>query len=349
MFRRNGVFYVQDNQSGRQESLHTRSRADAEKLFHAKNEAAQGPMLNRDLGRVYLSASDPDSTRRTWSAVMAELRSHDRASTQLRYDRAMLDTALAGIRDKAIIETNAADLLAALRSGTRCTNHYLRRLHNLALGLGWLNWPLLAPKMWPKIKWRTWDHHHRTRADHFDRVQCRAAAVLRSVLGNGRLPVRRGQSDQRQPATTSTGATGFCGSIAPNSRWTPNRPGSPSGRGSKQLPSQGPLFPYWGKTTAKDRAAEFRRRCRILKLEGVSLHSYRYAWAERAFEHGYPERFAQAALGHSSRAVHQAYAKEAKVICPSLEEYEKKVIPLPVSKAKPASEGLLKGTATNRG
>jgi hypothetical protein len=78
MFRRNGVFYIQDNQSGRQESLHTRSRADAEKLFHAKNEAAQGPMLNRDLGRVYLSASDPDSTRPTWSAVMEELRSHDR-------------------------------------------------------------------------------------------------------------------------------------------------------------------------------------------------------------------------------------------------------------------------------
>ena len=51
---------------------------DAEKLFHAKNEAAQGPMLNRDLGRVYLSASDPDSTRPTWSAVMEELRSHDR-------------------------------------------------------------------------------------------------------------------------------------------------------------------------------------------------------------------------------------------------------------------------------
>ena len=58
----------------------------------------------------------------------------------------------------------------------------------------------------------------------------------------------------------------------------------------------------------------------------MTLHCYRYAWAERAFEHGYPERYAQAALGHSSKAVHQAYAKGAKVICPSLEEYEKKVM-----------------------
>jgi integrase len=93
-------------------------------------------------------------------------------------------------------------------------------------------------------------------------------------------------------------------------------------------------LPNWSQTTPNDRAAEFRRRCKILKLEGVSLHSYRYAWAERAFEHGYPERFAQATLGHSSKAVHLAYAKGAKVICPSLEEYESKVIPLPIQKAQ---------------
>jgi len=58
---------------------------------------------------------------------------------------------------------------------------------------------------------------------------------------------------------------------------------------------------------------------------------YRYAWAERAFEHGYPERFAQAALSYASKAVHQAYAKGARVICPALEEYEDKVIRLPMA------------------
>jgi len=43
----------------------------------------------------------------------------------------------------------------------------------------------------------------------------------------------------------------------------------------------------------------------------VTLHSYRYAWAERAKTCGYPERFAQEALGHNSKAVHRAYAKRA--------------------------------------
>jgi len=39
---------------------------------------------------------------------------------------------------------------------------------------------------------------------------------------------------------------------------------------------------------------------------------------------GYPERFAQEALGHNSKAVHRAYAKKAQVRVPSLEEYEGK-------------------------
>jgi integrase len=56
----------------------------------------------------------------------------------------------------------------------------------------------------------------------------------------------------------------------------------------------------------------------------VTLHSYRYAWAERAKVAGYPERFAQEALGHNSKAVHRAYAKRALMKIPSLEEYEER-------------------------
>jgi integrase len=55
----------------------------------------------------------------------------------------------------------------------------------------------------------------------------------------------------------------------------------------------------------------------------VSLHSYRYAWAERAKVAGYPERFAQESLGHNSKAVHRAYARKAQVLLPALEDYER--------------------------
>lgn len=92
----------------------------------------------------------------------------------------------------------------------------------------------------------------------------------------------------------------------------------------KDLPSEGPLFSYLSTVWAGDRATEFKQRCRQLGITGVTLHSYRYAWAERAKTAGYPERFAQEALGHNIKAVHHAYAKRALMKIPSLEEYEQR-------------------------
>jgi integrase len=91
---------------------------------------------------------------------------------------------------------------------------------------------------------------------------------------------------------------------------------------------------------AGDRATEFKQRCLGLGIRKVTLHSYRYAWAERAKEAGYPERFAQEALGHNSKAVHRSYAKKAKVLLPSLEEWQKRenIIPLRSPDAAAPSE-----------
>ncbi|HKI68823.1 MAG TPA: tyrosine-type recombinase/integrase [Verrucomicrobiae bacterium] len=96
----------------------------------------------------------------------------------------------------------------------------------------------------------------------------------------------------------------------------------------RDLPGRGLLFPRLAAMDEKHHAARFQRACRRVGVYGVSLHSYRYAWAERAKAAGYPERFAQEALGHNSRAIHRAYAKKAKVILSPLEDYEQKVVPL---------------------
>lgn len=103
------------------------------------------------------------------------------------------------------------------------------------------------------------------------------------------------------------------------------------------LPAEGWLFPVLAKQKSNDRSAEFRRRCRLLGINGVSLHSYRYAWAGRAAQVGYPQRFAQAALGHGSAAVHTSYASHAVVTVPSLEDFEgdEKLVPFPSSAKMP--------------
>jgi integrase len=92
----------------------------------------------------------------------------------------------------------------------------------------------------------------------------------------------------------------------------------------KDLPCEGPTFLYLSRVRAGDRATEFRSRCRRLGIHGATLHSYRYAWAERAKIAGYPERFAQEALGHNSKAVHRAYTKRALMKLPSLQDYEER-------------------------
>jgi integrase len=80
-----------------------------------------------------------------------------------------------------------------------------------------------------------------------------------------------------------------------------------------------------------DPRSETSRSARLRGVSGVTLHSYRYAWVERARTASVPERFAQEALGHNSLAVHRAYAKKAKVKIPSPEEYERKIFELPAA------------------
>jgi integrase len=87
-------------------------------------------------------------------------------------------------------------------------------------------------------------------------------------------------------------------------------------------PKTGPLFPYLINIREGHRSTEFKQRCDGLGITGITLHSYRYAWAERSADNAYPERYAQRVLGQNSKMVHRAYAKKAQKQLPSLEEYE---------------------------
>jgi len=55
----------------------------------------------------------------------------------------------------------------------------------------------------------------------------------------------------------------------------------------KDLSAEAMLFPYLASVRAGDRATEFKQRCQQLGIQGATLHSYRYAWAERAKTVGY--------------------------------------------------------------
>ena len=64
--RSNGVYYVENNQTGKQSSLKTRDRSEAEQLLNARNQDSSQTQLNREIGLTYIKSSDPELANRTW-------------------------------------------------------------------------------------------------------------------------------------------------------------------------------------------------------------------------------------------------------------------------------------------
>ena len=66
----------------------------------------------------------------------------------------MADEAFDIIRNVPILETQSAHFLKVLGAGSVATNVFLRRINNFALDMGWLPWPVLPKKQWPKIRFK---------------------------------------------------------------------------------------------------------------------------------------------------------------------------------------------------
>ena len=341
LFRRAGVFYCEDTATHKQQSLRTKDEAEAHTLLNAKNESFRQPTLNRQIARTYMAATDPEAAGRTWQVPMDEMTRSRTGTTQARCQRAMQDKAFDIIRELPILETHAGHLLKVLAAGSVATNVFLRRIHNFALDMGWLSWPILAKKQWPKVRFGekraiTWSEHQSVLAWERN-PEWRSFYALLWHIGGSQSDVaclRAEDVDWNQRVVSY--ARQKTGSISHL------RFGADAEALLRSLPATGPLFPKVALRHEKHRAKEFKRRCVGLGIQGVTLHSYRYAWAERARKAGYPERFAQEALGHNSKAVHRAYARRAEVVIPALEDFEKKmaaasmqnvVVPMPAAAA----------------
>lgn len=331
MFRRGQVFWCQDNYSGRQESLQTKERAVAERLLHARNEAHQQPIINLQIARAYLLVSDPRIGKRSWQDVMDEMVKLKHGVTRLRWERAAKERPLDLIRNTVIIETHAAQFLNVLKTGTVSTNVHLRKLHNFCLDMSWLPVPVLPKKRWPKVRFKA--KRAITLPEHQTILRAEQNPERRAFYA---LAWHLGASQSDIAALTTENIDWANRTIRFFRRKTRRvailRFSDDAAEILQGLPQHGLLFPNFSQLREAHRATEFKRACRRLCIEGVTLHSYRYAWAERAKTCGYPERFAQTALGHNSRAVHKAYAGAARPICPALDDYERgmkeKVIPL---------------------
>ena len=149
-----GIFYVHDSQTGKQESLGTRDRAEARTLLAARNESVRQPHLNLHIARAYLAGTDSGISTRTWQHALDVIVESKHGSTQKRWRCAAKEAALDGVRHRVIIETQAEHLLACLKAGTVSTNVHLRKLHNFCLSMNWLPWPIIPKRLWPEVRYR---------------------------------------------------------------------------------------------------------------------------------------------------------------------------------------------------
>lgn len=198
--------------------------------------------------------------------------------------------------------------------------------------MNWLPWPLIPKRLWPEVRFKerraiTSEEHQRI-IEREKNPERRSFYELCWHLGGSQTDIANLKAEDIDwPNQTIAYARQKTGSLA-MIHFGPDIEAV-----LRRLNSTGYLFPYLQSVRSGDRATEFKQRCEGLGIKGVSLHSYRYAWAERAKTCGYPERFAQEALGHNSKAVHRSYSRKAKVRLPSLESYEKqnvegRIIPL---------------------
>jgi integrase len=224
-----------------------------------------------------------------------------------------------------LLETTADDFFAVFKQGKVSIVYFLKRLHNFALSLGWIAIPIVAPYLWPKYEAKS--RRGITRDEQESVLAIEKKAEWKLFL---ELLWETGAAQGDAAAMTTEDIDWQTRTITYFRQKTGSRAQFTISKALEkvlgQLPTTGALFPNLSQFTANDRASRFRRRCERAGVSGVTLHSYRYAWAERAKVVGMPERFAQAALGHNSKAIHRAYAKKAEIIVPSLEDYEKKLV-----------------------
>jgi integrase len=337
--RSNGKYYAENTTTGKQSSLGTRDKAEANRLLHARNEAAYQPAFNKQMAKTYLAAGDPRANTRTWQDVMSYLLQSKEGRSQKtreRYESAIKDSGFDSIRNLPLIHTTAETLYQVLKdSGKPCTNMFLHRFHSFALKLGWLAWPIIGYNQWPKLRFKerrgvtSEEHQLLVSAEKND--ERRAFLELLWHVGAAQLDLVNLKAEDvewnNRTISYNRQKTG---------RLCTLRFGDEVAEILKRLPTSGPLFPKYATLSSADRATRFaerverlgiRKRSEEAGIPSICLHSYRYSWAERARAAGYPERYAQETLGHQSSTFTRFYSKRATVELPPMEQYEKRNAP----------------------
>ena len=324
--RPSGIFYA-ENRHKERVSLRTRNRATAEEIVRGHKAAVEKPNFAYRVALAYLGETDPDAQTRTWLDVIdAYIKRSAPGPTRNRLETAKKDKALQKILKLNVLQDRprqAGLFFEALNSGRISTNVFLRRFHNFALDMGWIASPIIPRRQWPKVRYAArkaiTEEQYLQIIEREQNPEKQAFYQLLWHLGGSQTDIAILTAEAIDWTTRTINFP-----RKKNHQTCAQRFGDECAAVLEKLPKQGLLLPSIARLGEGDRATYFTLRCRTLGITGISLHSFRYSWAERAAAVGMPERFAMMALGHKSRAIHQAYSKNLATTIESLEVLTKK-------------------------
>jgi len=319
--RTHGVYFSHNKITGQRQSLRTRDKRQAVELLNALNANDADRQHCEELAQIYQRKAGRTISKKAWQEAMEECANTagKAESTRERHRQAFKGKDFKPLLAMPIHSTHADHFRQVLKSGKPSVAKYLRKLQGFAIAQGWLTIPLLPSNALRVVKLK---EKRAIKKEEYLRISeaetnperkrfyqmlwaTGAAQIDCANLRAENFNRETGVLTYRRKKTGCVCRLQLVGSLEAL---------------LKVLPTEGFLLPRLQQLSSSTRGSEFRRRCRTkaLQIEGVTLHSFRYSWAERAAEAGLSIREAQAALGHRSEVVAMAYAKHAEIVCPSL-------------------------------
>jgi integrase len=249
---RGGAYYCVDTQTGKRTSLGTADEDDAQQIIEAKNNSVRQPILNLQIAKAYLAGSDNGIKTRTWQQAIEALTNTKKGANQERWKTAAKDKAFAMLLPQILIETPGELLLKVLETGTVSTNVFLRRLHNFCVDMNWLPWPLIPKRQWPAVEYK--EKRAITLAEH-EAIIAREKNPERKTFYKLAWLLGASQSDlanlQAEDVDWKNQVISYCrmktGTVAVM------RLDKDMAEILRDLPSEGPLFPYLRSVDSGDR------------------------------------------------------------------------------------------------
>ena len=105
--------------------------------------------------KPYLAAYNQHLVEWTWGKVLDEFLQRGKENTLKRKQRSMRSQPFRFLAEKNWSSRRPTTSVRSSASGGSSANYFLRCLHNLALGMGWLSGPVIPAKLWPAVKFGT--------------------------------------------------------------------------------------------------------------------------------------------------------------------------------------------------